>query len=181
MQKVDRATVRALELTAPGACRSDAQLLYGKLRSGQIFGAFSEQDRESIWSEVLAISKDRLIPSLFSLFEDINYLKRPSDCVKLLVQLSPRDSVSSALENIFSSRDTTPGQCVIQDSEYSFTLRPGNLSDKLELGRRMTWIGAMRNHLGMPLGSNKKKKNQLAKPTATSDEAILFEFATLFN
>ena len=40
MQKVDRVTVKALELTAPGACKADFQALYGKVRSGQIFGAF---------------------------------------------------------------------------------------------------------------------------------------------
>ncbi|TAQ83758.1 hypothetical protein B7494_g7918 [Chlorociboria aeruginascens] len=76
MQKVDRATVKALELTAPGACKADFHALYGKLRSGQIFGAFDEQDREDIWSRLLSASVDSLIPSLFSFFEDLNYLKK---------------------------------------------------------------------------------------------------------
>jgi hypothetical protein len=75
MQKVDRATVKALELTAPGACRADFQALYGKVRSGQILGAFSERDREDIWTRVLSATVDRLVPSLFSFFEDLNYLK----------------------------------------------------------------------------------------------------------
>jgi hypothetical protein len=94
MQKVDRATVTALENTSPGACKSDAKKLYSQLRSGQIFGAFNEQDRESIWNEVLAISRERLIPSISSFFEDLNYLQRPSDCVKMMVHLTPGRSVS---------------------------------------------------------------------------------------
>jgi len=48
MQKVDRPIVKALELTAPGACRADFQDLYSKLRDGQIFGAFDKQEREDI-------------------------------------------------------------------------------------------------------------------------------------
>jgi hypothetical protein len=82
--QVDRAMEKVLELTAPGACKADFQALYGKLRSGQIFGAFNEQDREDIWSRVLSASVDRLIPSLFSFFEDINYLKNVAEGVKRL-------------------------------------------------------------------------------------------------
>src|SRR5438045_8324504 len=93
MKKVDRATVKALELTAPGACRADAEVLYGKLRTGQIFGAFDEQEREAIWIEVLRVSTDYLIPSLYSFFEDLNYLKGIADCVKRLI--TPKQTVSS--------------------------------------------------------------------------------------
>jgi hypothetical protein len=63
MQKIDEASVKALELTAPGTCRADARVLYGKVKSGQIFGAFSEHDREAIWAEVRSCTTDRLIPS----------------------------------------------------------------------------------------------------------------------
>jgi hypothetical protein len=48
MQKVDQANVKALELTAPGACRADARSLYGKLQSGQILGAFSQHERDYV-------------------------------------------------------------------------------------------------------------------------------------
>jgi len=73
MQKVDQATVKALELTAPGACTTDAQTLSGKLQSYQIFGAFRGQDREDIWNKLCSINC--LIPSLFTFFEDLKYLQ----------------------------------------------------------------------------------------------------------
>ena len=48
LQRVDSATVRALELKAPGCSKRDAQTLQGQLLSSQIFSAFSQQEREAI-------------------------------------------------------------------------------------------------------------------------------------
>jgi hypothetical protein len=48
MRKVDRGTVKAFELTVPGACRADFQDLYNKVRDGKILGAFNKQEREDI-------------------------------------------------------------------------------------------------------------------------------------
>jgi hypothetical protein len=101
MQKVDQATVKALELTAPGACRADARSLYGKLQSGQILGAFSQHEREAIWPVILSCSADCLIPSFYGFFEDLNYLKGPVDCVMRLIKLLSRDTIFSALEQSF--------------------------------------------------------------------------------
>ena len=74
MQKVDENSVKALECTAPGACRADARDLHKKLKAGKIFGAFNDQDREKIWAEVCRRTKDRLVPSFFTFFEDLNWL-----------------------------------------------------------------------------------------------------------
>jgi hypothetical protein len=101
MQKADQATVKALELTAPGACRADARSLYGKLQSGQILGAFSHHEREAIWPVILSCSADCLIPSFYGFFEDLNYLKGPVDCVMRLIKLLSRDTIFSALEQSF--------------------------------------------------------------------------------
>jgi hypothetical protein len=102
MQKVDRATVKALELMAPGACKADFQALYSKVRNGQILSAFSERDREDIWSRVLSATVNRLVPSLFSFFEDLNYLKNVADGMKRLFPLLPDGTVSSAMEDAYS-------------------------------------------------------------------------------
>jgi hypothetical protein len=178
MQKVDRATVKAFELTAPGACRADFQALYGKVRSGQILGAFSERDREDIWSRVLSATVDRLVPSLFSFFEDLNYLKNVADGVKRLFPLSPRGTVSSAIEDAFSDANHRAGQCVVQESESSCVFRPGSLADRVDLGRRQIWMFAMRDYPQMP--AEPKKKNLLTKPASEkADEIVLCEFAAL--
>ncbi|KAF1964839.1 hypothetical protein BU23DRAFT_363413, partial [Bimuria novae-zelandiae CBS 107.79] len=142
--KLNRADVKALELTAPGACRADREHLYGQLRSGKIFGAFNEQERETIWAKVISISSDRLIPSFYSYFEDMNYFQGPVKCVKSLIELSPRDSVSSALLRAFSDGNRRVNQYVVQESESRFVLRPGDISDGEDFALRQMWIIAMR-------------------------------------
>jgi hypothetical protein len=178
MQKVDRATVKALELTAPGACRADFQALYGKVRSGQILGAFSERDREDIWSRVLSATVDRLVPSLFSFFEDLNYLKNVADGVKRLFPLSPDGTVSSVMEDAYSDANHRADQCVIQESESSCVARPGSLADRVDLGRRQIWMFAMRDYPQMP-AVPKRKKLLTKSITGKADEIVLCEFATL--
>ena len=48
LRKVDQASVKAVELRAPRYSRRDALLLQGQLLSGQIFSAFSREEREEI-------------------------------------------------------------------------------------------------------------------------------------
>ncbi|KAH7111361.1 hypothetical protein B0J11DRAFT_543704 [Dendryphion nanum] len=157
MRKVDRATVKALELTAPGACRTDFLALHGKVRCGQILGAFSERDREAIWSRVLSTTVDRLVPSLFSFFEDLNYLRIIADSVKQLFPPLPRGTFSSAIEDAFSDTNHRAGQCVIQESESSDVFRLGSLADRVDLGARQIWMFAMRNYPQMPAVPKRKK------------------------
>jgi hypothetical protein len=139
-QKLNEADVKALELTAPGACKADKERLYGQLRGGNIFGAFNEQEREAIWEIVLVISSDRLIPSFYSYFEDINYFQGPVKCIKPL--LDSRDSVSAALLRAFKDENRSVGQYVVQESESRFVVRPGDLAEDFAL--RQIWMIAMR-------------------------------------
>jgi hypothetical protein len=179
MRKLTRADVKALELTAPGACRADAATLYGQVRSGRIFGAFDEQEREAIWNEVLRVSRDCLIPSLFSFFEDLNYLKAIADCVKRLIKLSPRETVSYTLEQeAYSDVNQRVDQYLVQQSESSYIFRTGGLADRSDLGSRQLWISAMRIHPQMP--PEPKRKNLKANHAhERADEVVLYEFADL--
>lgn len=72
-RKVDQATVESVELQAPWALTLDAKTLRGQVLGGEIFDCFHEQDRVQIWSRLQAV--DGLIPSLFTLFENVKYLK----------------------------------------------------------------------------------------------------------
>jgi hypothetical protein len=176
MQKVDQATVEALELTAPGACRADARTLYSKLRSGQIFGAFGEQDREAIWIKVRACSTDRLIPSFFSFFQDLNWLKDPVNYVKRLMYLSPRETILYTLrERMFSHANQRADQCVIEESEHTYVSKSGNAADRVNLGILQIFFYAMRHCLEMP--PEPKRKNLLAKPRNQANVKALYDFA----
>jgi hypothetical protein len=177
MLKVSRADVKALELKAPGACRSDRLSLHGQLRDGKIFGAFTEREREAIWTDILSETTDCLIPSLSSFFADVHYLKGPADCVKALVELWPDETVSSALERIFSDANQETDRCIIQQSESNFISIPGNKSDRLELGVLQIWISAMRDYLEMPPDND--DDTLVAKPRSQPHERIAYGFASL--
>lgn len=176
MEKVDEPTVQQVELTAPGVCRSDAQRLHILLQSGQIFGAFSVQDREKIWNRVCAGSTNCLIPSFSGFFNDMNWLKGPVDCVTRLMILSPRETVISALEKrLFSETNQNAEQYLIQESEDEYTPRPGNQEDRIAFGVRQVFLSAIRHFLEIP--AQQKKKNLLAKPRSMPVATVLSDFA----
>jgi len=56
---------------------------------------------------------DGLIPSLYSLFENLNYLKALADYITRLVRPSPSDTVSTALFKAFSDTDERPDRAII--------------------------------------------------------------------
>ncbi|KIW54605.1 hypothetical protein PV05_06954 [Exophiala xenobiotica] len=177
MQKVDENSVKDLECTAPGACRADARNLYGKLKAGKIFGAFNDQDREKIWAEVCRRTKDRLIPSFFTFFEDLNWLTGPANCVKRLIPISSDDTILYALEqHVFTGANQRTGQCLIQKPDHTFVSKSGTEADQMNLGVLQLFLIAMRNHLDMP--AEPKKKNLLAKPRPKrANPEVLHEFA----
>ena len=94
MEKLDANTVKEVELTAPGFSERDRNNLHTKMKDGLIFQDFDNQEREAIWERLLLVSKDRLIPSLRSFFEDWKYLERPA---RLMRELMGRPSDRSIL------------------------------------------------------------------------------------
>jgi hypothetical protein len=112
MKRLDRHTVKAVELTAPGACERDADRLHYEIKQGRIFGAFTEAERETIWEELRAVSVDRLIPSLFSFFEDVRYLRGPAACVRRLICGSGDDYVPQMLRQSFLGENQTDNICI---------------------------------------------------------------------
>jgi len=175
MQKVDQATVKALELKAPRLSTLDAKVLRGQVLGGEIFGAFSEQERVAIWGRLQAV--DGLIPSLFTFFEDVKYLEACANCVKRLVSLSPRDTVSTALEKAFCDANQRADRAVIQVTESSFTSSPASLADQVDLGYRQLHAYAMRHYLQMP--REPKGKELLARLMVNTEETVLRDFADL--
>ncbi len=167
--------MKALELKAPRLSTLDAKVLRGQVLGGEIFGAFSEQERVAIWGRLQAV--DRLIPSLFTFFEDVKYLEACANCVKRLVSLSPRDTVSTALEKAFCDANQRADRAVIQVTESSFTCSPASLADRVDLGYRQLHAYAMRHYLQMP--REPKGKELLARLMVNTDETVLRDFADL--
>ncbi|KAG9238306.1 hypothetical protein BJ875DRAFT_502178 [Amylocarpus encephaloides] len=157
MRMVDNTTVKALELKAPKYSKGDAQMLHGQLVSGEIFVAFSLQDREAIWSVLRNIPG--LIPSFFTFFRDLYYLQACAGSMRHLVQPTPRQTMRLALDDVFFGG-----------------------ADGWDLGYRYLWVYAMQSHRDLPAppNQNNKKKNLLAKAgTVRPDEVVLSDFAAL--
>ena len=175
LQYVDEVTVKALELRAPRVSTRDADELRGPVLGGTIFSNFSEQDRVAIWARLQAV--DGLIPSLYALFENVNYLKALVDCMTRLVRPSPGDTVSTALFKAFSDTNQRPDRAVIQVTESSFASSPASSADRADLAVRQLYAFAMRHYLQMP--RDLKGKELLARHTTNADRTVLREFADL--
>ena len=179
MQRLDISTVNEVELTAPGYCEQDTFHLKRKLQRGEIFGAFSSSERETIWNNMLSVSADRLIPSFRAFFDDVNYLQGPADCMKRIVSGTRGTWISRSFRRAFTGVNQKPDRCIVQTSRTQFESRPGNSSDQVESGLRHMWISAMRDHREIPAQRKKIAEDRLAKSELKEDETILCAFGSL--
>ncbi|KAH7379083.1 hypothetical protein BKA64DRAFT_243572 [Cadophora sp. MPI-SDFR-AT-0126] len=155
MRMLDNVTVKAVELMAPRHSRRDAQKLHGQLASGQIFAAFNSEDRDAIWSRLRTASG--LIPSLFTLFEDLKYLQACAGSMRHLVEPAPGQTLFVALDDKFF----------------------GSTED-WDLAYRRLWLYSMEYYSKLPAPPKDTKKNRLAKAGTTKpDEVVLSDFAAL--
>jgi hypothetical protein len=156
MRMLDNVTVKAVELMAPRHSKRDAQMLHGQLASGQIFAAFSPQDRDAIWSKLRTASG--LIPSLFTLFEDLKYLQACTGSMRHLVEPAPGQTLHVALDDKFFGG-----------------------TENWDLACRQLWLYSMEYYSKLPAPPKKDtKKNRLAKAgIAKPDEVVLSNFAAL--
>jgi hypothetical protein len=175
MRKIDQATVKALELTAPRASTMDAMALRSQMRGGEIFSAFSDQERDRIWGRLQMV--EGLVPSLFTFFRDIQYLDVCVDCVKRLSTLSPGQSVSDAMARRCKSVNQEGGQTRIQIAEDTFVSRPGSKIDRKDLGYRQIYAYAMRNYPDMP--REPEKEDPVKRSAGKADPAVLRGLAEL--
>lgn len=175
MERLDAGTVLAVENAAPGACKADAQRLYGSVISGEIFTNFNEQERVTLWTRLFLASTDCLVPSLFGFFENLKYLHAMADCMKRLVHPGSKETIQSVLESGFSSAEQGDA-CLVQVSSSSVKSVPANSADQFDLYYRQLWLNAAREYRDM-LAEPKKK---LAGPNGGRvNKIMLFNFALL--
>ena len=177
MKNIDSVTVKALELTAPWASTADAQILRGKVLGGEVFCSFSQQEREEIWIQLQTFKG--LIPSLYGFFEDIKLLEAWSNCLKWTICLSPRDTVSTALKDIFTGVNQDTGSALVQETETLFKTVSASFAYQRDLACRQLWAFAMRYHREIPRRSC--GKDLLAKPMVMLNTAKLREMIDLAN
>lgn len=172
MKLVDRDTVEALELRAPSASSLDYGTIVSKLRSGKIFSAFGDAERNDIERRIMRCT-DHLIPSFHTFFKDVTYLKLLADCLKWLTALSSQDTLFTAISNklIAGGQEVT-----VQVSEDVYRTQPGSLKDQIDCGWRQLFAFAMRYHPKIP---RPPVKSGLAKPEFMKDKDVLCLYANL--
>ena len=77
-----------------------------------------------------------LIPSLNTLFENLNYLKVLTNYITRLISSLPGDIVFTALFKTFSDINQRSNRAIIQVVEFSFSLSPISSIDRANLDVR---------------------------------------------
>ncbi|KAF5127199.1 hypothetical protein E5D57_008127 [Metarhizium anisopliae] len=174
MKRLDKESVLALELKAPGACQKDARDLYGRVHGGEVLSTFSQAERERIWSKICSATAECLIPSLRGFFNDLNYIKLAADCMKRLVGLDSKETIRRVLESAYSDADQSGGECLVQVSGHSTKLVQASGTEHFDVLYRQLWLYALREHPAMPAEVKAKKSGGKATQV---DENVLSRFA----
>ena len=172
MQKVDRATVVALQLRAPRSSSRDAEFLRDKISGGKIFSAFNDHERNGILERVQRVKG--LIPSLDDLFTNLHYLATLANCLKWLTPISRGETLTKGIQRIFFDADGIPHQSTV---DTAGTTASATLAQQIAFGYRSLIVFAMKNYRRLP--KKPSGKELLAKPIVEVDKTLLCEFANL--
>lgn len=181
LSKIDFHTVEILQLMAPAASKADAKKVQGLIVAGEAFQEFSQDERAAIWTKLSkADACQSIIPSLFTFFRDVSYLKACADGIKQLVFPSKgQATVRAAMKRIYiPSQSAERVQFRVQTSETSFRDHECSNSETFELGYRQLWLFAMRHY--PQLARNTMSKKAVAKANCgKADGSILYDLAIL--
>jgi hypothetical protein len=172
LQRVDTATVKTLEFRAPGTSTFDAQFVRGQVLGGAIFRSFSAQERAIILGNIVAFKG--IIPSLSKFFQDIPFLKACVDSVKWLVKVPPNESVFTALERYYTSREERQR---VQITETTFQSQIGSPTYCKRPGYLQLFAFSMRHYGSLPREPD--REDLKAIPRANADLEVLQRFASL--
>lgn len=118
-----------------------------------------------------------MVPSLFEIFENIKCLEAWADYLKWLVCLGPRETLSTAIEKIYTGVNQSVDSALVQESDATFETVPASPAYRIDLGRRQLYAFAMRYHC--KIYKKPSGRDLLAKPRATLDTTRLREMADL--
>ncbi|KAL4984462.1 hypothetical protein BDW68DRAFT_180652 [Aspergillus falconensis] len=174
LMRVDQQTVERLQLMAPGVSAADSREVHGLVISGQVFSDFTAAERELIWNKLKEF--DRLIPSLYTFFEDFKYFTACAECMqRLLVTNKNQPTIYTAMGYMFQPETQ---ECRIHISESSQRSVYGSYREILDVSYRELWLFAMRHYPQM--AKDPQRDDLLAKVASEkADEAVVFEMAQL--
>ncbi|KAI7972757.1 hypothetical protein EIK77_010852 [Talaromyces pinophilus] len=158
MPLVDYRTVAEIQRRVPGLCPEDFNYLHKRYERRELFPAIEDAaTRDTLWQNLLKINY--IIPSLYTFFQDIDYLKPLCNAMKLL--LGNALSINQTLKENFKGNDRN--EVVLQVSEDRFEKHVGDQESQLELGTVQLWLFAARNWT-MLVSECPKKENGMPLP-----------------
>lgn len=177
MRCTDRGTVSMLQLRAPGLCQEDLVTLEKPFRAGTIFPAIrDEHHRREIWNNLK--NQKRLIPSLWSLFEDVKFLKGSA---KIMRRLFPKSSLTTyqAAERIFTGRHQRPDEVVLQSSEQSFRSVKMPSVNQFKIGYWQLWLFTWRHFTKLGHDCPRKEEGEETPQSEEPDRTLWHWFGVL--
>ncbi|KAH7119519.1 hypothetical protein B0J13DRAFT_513510 [Dactylonectria estremocensis] len=162
IKKFDATDVKELELRCPRYSADDKAKIQSELDGGRIFRNFSQDERQAIWAVVT--STDCIIPSLYTLFEDVKLLQACVESMKHII--SPvKETFNMALR-----ASLTQGR---MESEIS-----ADEEARIALLIRDLWMIAMQNFRLLSQQLRGSPERLLAKvPPQRANEPKLARFA----
>lgn len=136
LHRIDRSTIEELQLRCPANCARDQATLKPKVDEGTIFAAFDVRERQEIWQNLLVYH--RRIPSLWTFFEDLKYLRDLARSMKQLVKPSRRQTIRQAFR---AACDLSP--------------------DRFDRAYRRLWIFLMRELKSLQPQSGRMERKEL--------------------
>jgi Protein of unknown function (DUF3723) len=170
-QRIDKTTVKTVQLRAPGVSTSDAQSLQGEVLGGKrIFSGFSRQEREIIWENIVAFKG--IIPSLSKFFQDVHLLQACVNSIRWLVTVPPDQTLFTALGEAYTQRETQ----IVLTSATTFRSETGSRSYCMRLAYLALFAIAMQVYRDLPKAPGEKILKEM--PRAQADRDVLQRFAS---
>jgi hypothetical protein len=143
MRCLDSSTVEKIQSKAPGCSGYDLAILETAFQEGKLFPTVQNpEDRRAIWNNLVSIQV--LIPSLYTFFEDLKYLRAS---VKILRQLCPPSnfSMKEAMWRIFSEHNLPNDEYLIEISEDKYERINPPPADRFEFSYQILVLACWRH------------------------------------
>jgi hypothetical protein len=172
MRLVDQESVKMVESKAPGASRHDLELLREPMQEGKLFPLIRDQkERDMIWARLSSI--EYLIVTIYTLFEDVKYLRPLQKVVIRLLLPDFKGTIRKALRRAFTGTHQEEGTFKVQTGEQKYTSCTGSVEDQIWYGILQLWLYAMR-HFDKLVGECPKKEEKQALPAPKKPSPLLW-------
>jgi Protein of unknown function (DUF3723) len=177
---LDSTTAKRIHSRAPGSSKEDLASLQKDFEKCELFPSANEsQDRQMIWENLQGIKT--LIPTLYTLFEDMKYLKEPATVMRRLFGLfgKGKGTIREEMYHNFDPQNLEDDECLIEESENIFKPVQCSSDDRFEIGYRQVWLYAWRHWSELiPAVPRKEKREKMPVPQEP-DPAIWHQLANM--